>query len=149
MKRIVCVMLSILLLSSFGMTALAEETGTSNESGFSIGENPAYGEEDELFFPSELTPEPEATTVPTTVPESPAENSILEEGQLPQDESAAEPQPEEGESETIASSPAPEAKTVPSKQNYYPVIMIVAVLAACAILFVIVKKRKPAKRRDG
>ena len=153
MKQSISIVLAVLLLIAFGLTAMAEDAA-SDESGFSIEELPAFGEENEVVFLPDESPEANPTAELSAEPELTSENEKAQdensnENHSPQEEPAAESRAEEGESETIASSPAPENETISSKQNNYPVIIIAAVLAACAILFVIVNKRKPTKRRNG
>lgn len=145
MKKILSLLLAALLCLSapLALRAWAEDGGD----GFSFGELPGFGEEDELVFASEEEPEPSAEPEPTSEPEPTAEPAASDkESASPGETAPAESaggSPEEAQTPAEAAAPAetpPEGS--PSNQTILPAVIAVAVLAVGAGAFWLLKRRR-------
>ena len=125
------ILLALLLLSLPGMPASALE-GSETEEGFYIEELPAFGEEPEITF-SEDVPQ---GTEPEAEPEAGQEIEPETEPEAEQETTEGDTAPEEDLTETL-----PEAQETPG-QNNNPVILVIAVLAAGALIVLLAVKRK-------
>ena len=143
MKRILCLALVFYLLAASALMAQADGSDTGDDGGFTIEEQPEYGQVDEIYFPDEETQMPAPTVEPaTTKPpqtEPPQETPTPEEGGGTPAPSSAQ------EQKTPAPEPQPNRAASELRDNL-PVMIVVAVVALSALAAALVKKRKTTNR---
>lgn len=143
MRKLITILLVFLFMIALSLPAMAVEGGQDDE-GFYVEELPAFGEDDELIFPTEETPMPEPVEEATTVQESDGEDSSADEQSLQND--PVKETTEEEENRNAESLSPLETELTPSENHILPVI-IVAVLLAVGVTVVLIKKRKPKEHR--